>query len=78
MRGSPHRGAALLDGGEALFHREVLLEDLRRVLDLPAAGTREVAAKERLEHEDERITLSSTEPLREHVRRDRPHLRNRN
>ena len=43
-------GAALLDGGEALLDGEGALEDVRRVLDLAAAGAGEVAAQEGLQH----------------------------
>src|ERR1035437_3674180 len=46
------RRAALLDRREALLGREVTAQDLDRVLDLAAPAAGEVAAKERLEHED--------------------------
>jgi hypothetical protein len=68
-------GAALVDGLETLLDGEVLPEDLARILDLAAARTGEVAAEQRLEHEDERVLLAPTIPLREHVARDGPHLR---
>ena len=77
-RDAHHRGTALLDGLDALLHGEVLLEHLGGVLDLAAARAGEVAPEERLEHEDERIPLSSSELLLDHVGSDREHLRHRN
>ena len=38
-------------------------EDVGRVLDLAAAGARQVAAEERLEHQHERVALAAREPL---------------
>ena len=70
-----HRSAAFFDGLEALLGREVLLEDVRGVLDLAAAGAGQVAAEERLEHEHQRIALTSLQLLLQDVSSDRPHLR---
>src|SRR5438128_812616 len=72
------RRAALLHRPEALLDREVLAEDLRRVLDLAAPRAREVAAEEGLEHEDQRVARAAREPLLDDVARHRPHLRQRN
>src|SRR5262249_6908126 len=58
-----HRRAALLDRGEALLDRQVLSQNLRRILDLAAARAGEIASEQRLEHEDERITLAAGELL---------------
>ena len=69
--------AALLHGLETLIDGQVLFEDLRGVLDLAAAGAREVAPEERLEHENERISLATPELLLDDVARDRGHLGNR-
>src|SRR6267378_5302832 len=49
------RGAALLDSLEALIDAQALIEDRVRVVDLAAAGTGEVAAKQRLQHQNQRI-----------------------
>src|SRR5215472_4090154 len=46
-------GAALVHRLEALLDGEVLLEDLSGILDLAATRTREIAAEERLEHENQ-------------------------
>src|SRR5581483_8445703 len=70
--------AALLDRSQALLDAQVLLEDRRRVLDLAAAGAGEIAPEERLEHQNERVALAPRQLLAEDVRRDRPHLRQRN
>src|SRR5213593_2271276 len=71
------RRPALVHRPQALLDREVLLEDLRRILDLAAARAREVAAEEGLEHEDQRVARTAREPLPDHVARHRPHLRER-
>src|SRR5207302_95867 len=69
-----HRRAALFHGGKTLFRREVFLEDVRGILDLAASGAGQVAAEERLQHEDERVALASRKLLLEHIARDGPHL----
>ena len=45
---------ALLDRRERLVDRHPLLEDVLRVLDLPAERAREVALEERLELDEQR------------------------
>ena len=72
-----HGRAALFNGGEALLGRELLFEDVRRVLHLAAAGAGQVAAEERLEHEHQRIALVAAHALLEHIGGDRPHLGDR-
>ena len=73
--GDRHHGrAALFDRGEALLGRELLLEDVRRILHLAAAGAGQVAAEERLQHEHQRIALVALEPVLEDVGCNRPHL----
>ncbi len=62
-----HGRAALFNGGEALLGRELLFEDVRRILHLAAAGAGQVAAEERLEHQHKRIALVAGEALLEHV-----------
>ena len=74
--GNAHqRNAAFFDCLEALLGREILLEDVRRVLDLAASGASQVAAEERLQHEDEWVALTSLQLLLQDVRSDGPHLR---
>ena len=69
-----HRRAAFVDGFEALFGSELFFEDVRRILDFAAAGAGEIATKERLEHQDERVAFASRKLLLEDVRGDRPRL----
>ena len=54
-----HRRAALVHRAEAFLRREVLLEHVRRILDFAAAGARQVAAKQRLQHQHQRIALAA-------------------
>ena len=76
--GDAHHGsAALVDGLHALRHAQVLLEDVRRVLDLAAPCARQVAAEERLEHQHQGIVLVPAQTLSENVRGNGPHLGNR-
>src|SRR5581483_1726543 len=75
-RNGDHRRAALFYGGKALLRRELLLQNVRRILHLAASGTSQVAAKKRLEHEYERVAILPAEALLQHVACDRPHLRN--
>ena len=62
-----HGCATFLDRGEALLGRELLLEDVRRVLHFAASGAGQVAAEERLEHEHKRIALLPGEALLQNV-----------
>ena len=75
---SLHRGllllTALIDGAEALFRGEVLFEDLGRELNLAATGAGQVAAKQRLQHEHQRIPFATAQAVADHVPRDGPHL----
>ena len=73
-RDGDHGGAALLYRAEALLRGELSLQDVRRVLNLATAGTCQVAAKERLEHQHERILLPARELLLEYVSRYGPGL----
>ena len=52
-----HRRAGLVDRVERLLHGHALLEDLLRVLDLPAERAREIALEERLELDEQRELL---------------------
>ena len=51
--GAPHSSTA----AKALLGRELLLENVRRILHLAAAGAGQVAAEERLQHQHQRIAL---------------------
>ena len=75
---SHHGGAAFIHRVEAFLHREALVEDGRRVVDLAAAATRQVTAEQWLQHQHQRVTLASREMLLEDIRADTQHLLNRN
>src|SRR5262249_44766476 len=72
------RRSAFVDGPEALLGSEMLLEDVHRVLNLPATRTGEVAAEEGFEHQNDGKPAYPAELLPQHVGRHRPHLRKRN
>ena|SRR5207248_6834611 len=77
--GDRHHGrAALVHGLEALFRRELALKDVRGILNLAASGAGQVAAEQRLKHQDERVLLASGKFLPDNIAGHRPHLRNRN
>ena len=73
-----HRRAAFVHRFEALFRRQVHFQNVRRILNLAAARARQVAAEQRLQHEDQRIAVATGHALLQHIADDRPHLRNRN
>ena len=72
-----HRRAAFLNRAEALFGRQILFQNVGRVLDLAASGAGQVAAEERLQHQDQRVALASGKLLAQDVAGHRPHLRYR-
>ena len=65
-----HRRAAFVDRVEAILDRKTLIEDRIRVVDLAAADASEIAAKQRLQHQDQRIALVTQELLLEQVSAD--------
>ena len=62
---------------ETLLGREVRPQHFGRMLDLTAAATGEIATKERLEHQHERIPGIAPQPLHGHVLEHGHHLSNR-
>ncbi len=69
------RRAALFGGGQRLLGRDALFEeDVVGELDFAAALAGEVAAEKRFEHEDQRVTLVTTQFLAEHIRGHGPGL----
>ena len=73
-----HRRAALLNGGKALFGCELLLEDVRRILHLAAAGAGQATAEKRLQHQHQGIALDAHQLLLQHITGNRAHLGDRN
>ncbi len=69
-----HGRAALIDGSEALLGRELFFENVGRILHLTASGAGQVAAEERLKHENKRILLVACELFLQDVGGNRPHL----
>ena len=74
--GSPPGMLTTGDGLHAVFVRELGLQDVRGVLDLPATRAGEIAAVERLEHQRERVALATLELLLGQIQGHRRHLRN--
>src|SRR5208283_4268369 len=68
----------LVHRAQALFRSELLPEHVSGVLDFAATRAGQVAAEERLQHQNQRIALAALEFLLQDVRCDRPHLGNRN
>src|SRR5581483_756862 len=56
-----HRRAAFIDGAQRVLDADPLLQDLLRIVDLAAAGTRQVALEQRLEHQHEWITFDAAQ-----------------
>ena len=69
-RNGDHRRAAFVDGVEAFLDRKALVEDSVGIIDLAATETREIAAEQRFEHEDERVALASFQALPHHIGAD--------
>ena len=62
-----HGSAAFVDRVEALLNRQSLVEDRIGVVDLAASRAGEVAAKQRLQHQHQRIPVAAGNPLPDEV-----------
>src|SRR5262245_58621142 len=60
-------GAALVDRVEALLDGEPAIQDRVGIVDLAAAEAGEIAAKQRLQHQHQRVTFAAQELLLEDV-----------
>ena len=69
-RDDDDRRPAFVDRGQSVLHREALVEDVIGIVDLAASGAGEIAAKQRLHHEHERITLHAHQVLLDEVGAD--------
>jgi hypothetical protein len=69
-----HWRTALIHRFETFFRAKFFLQNVRGVLDLAAAGAREVAAEEGLEHQHKWITLPARKLLLQQVSGDCPAL----
>jgi hypothetical protein len=63
--------AAFIHRMESVGHRDPLVQDLVGIIDLATARACEVAAKERLQHQHERIPLAARQVLLQYVSTDR-------
>src|SRR5262245_28536164 len=72
-----HRSAALVGGVEALLDRQPAIENGIGIVDLAASDARQIAPKQRLEHEHERIAVSPQQFLLEDIGADAHFLKKR-
>jgi hypothetical protein len=73
-----HRRPAFVGRRDAFIDAEALVEDCVRIVDLAATGTCEIAAEQRLEHQDERVAAHAFDVLGDHVGADPNRLAQRN
>ena len=66
--------AALVDRLHAFGDRQALVQDLRRIVDLAAAGAGQVAAEQRLQHQHQRVALAPEQMLLHHIGADAERL----
>src|SRR6266496_6690063 len=72
-----HRRATFVGGIPAFLRRHAAIEDRVGIVDLAAADAGEVAAKQRLEHQHQRITLSAKHLLLDQITADTDFLEER-
>src|SRR5580765_4975454 len=72
------RRIAFIDRPQRVGYAHALLQYLFWVIDLAAAGAGEIALEQRLEHQDERITLLTAQLAGEYIAADAVHLQQRN
>ena len=58
-----HRRAAFVDRLHAFFIGKALVENLVGIIDLAATGALQIAAKQRLQHQHQRVALATHEML---------------
>jgi hypothetical protein len=72
-----HRRAALVGGIPAFLRRHAAIEDRIGIVDLAAADAGQIAAKQRLKHQHQRIALSAKQFLLHQVAADTHFLEER-
>ena len=72
-----HRRAAFVGGIPAFLRRHAAIEDRVGIVDLAAADACEVAAKQRLQHQHQRIALSAQQFLLDQIAADAHFLEER-
>ena len=73
-----NRGAAFVHRAEAIGKRQALVQDLIGIVDLAAARASQIATKQGLQHQDQRIALNTLQGLRHHIGANLRHLQDRN
>ena len=76
-RNGDHGGPAFVYGSEGLVKGHVLAEDVGWILDLATPGAGQIAAKQRLQHEDQGVPPAASQSLPQYITGDSPHLANR-
>jgi hypothetical protein len=72
-----HRGAAFVGGVPAFLRRHAAIEDGVGIVDLAAADAGEVAAKQRFQHQHQRIALPAHQLLFHQITADADFLEER-
>ena len=62
-----HRGAALVDGLQALLNAEALVQYLLGIIDFAATGTGEVATEQGFQHQHQGETLFAAQLFFENI-----------
>ena len=73
-RDRDHRRPTLINSPEAFLRREILFQNVSRILNLAASRAGEITAKKWLEHQHQRILLPSGKLLPEDIAAHSPHL----
>ena len=69
-----HRRPALIDRIQRVLHRQPLVQDRRRIIDLPAPAASQIAPEQRLQHQNQRIALPAGNMLLDHIGAYTKHL----
>ena len=77
-RNRHHGRAAFIDGVETFLDREPAIENRIGIVDLAASEAGEIAAKQRLQHQHERIAFAPQQLLLENIGADANFLEERN
>ena len=67
--------AAFIDRAQCVFHADPFLQDFLGIVDFPAAGTGEIALKQGLQHEHQRIALVAAKLAPGDITGDLVHLK---
>ena len=73
-----HGSAAVPRGVQAFIDAQAAVQQRVGVIDLAAAGAGEIAAEQRLQHQDQRIALHTAQVAADHIGADHSGLQQRN